>query len=515
MAGYCKVVIIDDEYIMRQGMKHMLDWEKEGFQIVGEASNGQEGLEVIEKTLPNIVLADIVMPVLDGIEFSEILQKKFPEMQLIILSSYDKFEYVKSTLLNGAVDYILKPTLNPDNLLRTLQKAVSRIPGMELERNEKGSLTGQIERFLCGYQEKLDEVLFAECFPHTLYRILGINLKKLCGNQKDKMLDVRESIFHFFQDQKDYVHLVLFLEEEILCCIFNFRIKDEKKVMADIENCVDKTAKRYGNAFFVVGNTFSDIQGIRSSYQTEIKEMVEKEFYHKDKRLLVWQHQNELEKEERFPFEMYSENLKQGRFYEAMEMLRRYVDYLVQRQVEEYRLKNLTKNLLYNYLMEIEKYDAESGELRQLYFHMLDQVHFVDEFEHAFERIAEELEKFQKMEAEDRKILEIKKYIKEHYQESLELTELSERFGFNYHYLSSYFSRHTREGFSGYLNKIRIEKACELLRKGNMSISEISAYIGYSDHSYFCRVFKKITGNTPSYYKRQLQRRMNEKENSY
>lgn len=337
----------------------------------------------------------------------------------------------------------------------------------------------------------------------------------MCGNQKDKMLDVRESIFHFFQDQKDYVHLVLFLEEEILCCIFNFRIKDEKKVMADIENCADKTAKRYGNVFFVVGNTFSDIQGIRSSYQTEIKEMVEKEFYHKDKRLLVWQHQNELEKEERFPFEMYSENLKQGRFYEAIEMLRRYIDYLVQRQVEEYRLKNLTKNLLYNYLMEIEKYDAESGELRQLYFHMLDQVHFVDEFEHAFERIAEELEKFQKMEAEDRKILEIKKYIKEHYQESLELTELSERFGFNYHYLSSYFSRHTREGFSGYLNKIRIEKACELLRKGNRSISEISAYIGYSDHSYFCRVFKKITGNTPSYYKRQLQRRMNEKENPY
>ena len=74
MAEYCKVVIIDDEFIMRQGMKHMLDWEKEGFQIVGEASNGQEGLEVIEKTKPNIVLTDIVMPVLDGIEFSEIFK---------------------------------------------------------------------------------------------------------------------------------------------------------------------------------------------------------------------------------------------------------------------------------------------------------------------------------------------------------------------------------------------------------------------------------------------------------
>lgn len=93
MAEYCKVVIIDDEFIMRQGMKHMLEWEKEGFQIVGEASNGQEGLEVIEKTKPNIVLTDIVMPVLDGIEFSEILNKRFPEMQLVILSSYDKFEF--------------------------------------------------------------------------------------------------------------------------------------------------------------------------------------------------------------------------------------------------------------------------------------------------------------------------------------------------------------------------------------------------------------------------------------
>ena len=98
MAEYCKVVIIDDEFIMRQGMKHMLDWEKEGFQIVGEASNGQEGLEVIEKTKPNIVLTDIVMPVLDGIEFSEILNKRFPEMQLVILSSYDKFFRLESMM---------------------------------------------------------------------------------------------------------------------------------------------------------------------------------------------------------------------------------------------------------------------------------------------------------------------------------------------------------------------------------------------------------------------------------
>ena len=109
MDKYCKVLIVEDEFIMRQGMKHMMDWEKEGFQIVGEASNGQEGLLLTEKLKPHIILADIVMPVMDGIEFSEIIGKRFPDIQFIVLSSYDKFDYVKSTLLNGAVDYILNP----------------------------------------------------------------------------------------------------------------------------------------------------------------------------------------------------------------------------------------------------------------------------------------------------------------------------------------------------------------------------------------------------------------------
>lgn len=77
------------------------------------------------------------MPILDGVDFSKLVQKKYPEIQIIILSSYDKFEYVKSTLLSGAVDYILKPTLTPSNLIITLNKAVNRIPGMELIKNDK------------------------------------------------------------------------------------------------------------------------------------------------------------------------------------------------------------------------------------------------------------------------------------------------------------------------------------------------------------------------------------------
>ncbi|MDZ7542871.1 response regulator, partial [Clostridium perfringens] len=173
--NYCKVLIVEDEFIMRQGMKHMLEWEREGFTIVGEATNGQEALELIDTLKPNIIISDIVMPILNGVDFSKIVQKKYPDLQIIILSSYDNFEYVKNTLLNGAVDYILKPTLNPSQLLVTLKKAVDRIPGLELIKNEDVYYNNLIERYLLGFDSKLDNTKFSAIFPNTCFRILGIN----------------------------------------------------------------------------------------------------------------------------------------------------------------------------------------------------------------------------------------------------------------------------------------------------------------------------------------------------
>ena len=108
---FCKVMIVDDEYIMRQGIRHMIEWEKEGYQLVAEAANGEEGLAMIEE------------------------HKRFPQVRLIILSSYDDFEYVKKTLLSGACDYVLKPSLNPQELLGVLGRTAAMIPGMYLEKN--------------------------------------------------------------------------------------------------------------------------------------------------------------------------------------------------------------------------------------------------------------------------------------------------------------------------------------------------------------------------------------------
>ena len=105
-------------------------------------------------------------------------------------------------------------------------------------------------------------------------------------------------------------------------------------------------------------------------------------------------------------------------------------------------------------------------------------------------------------ESQDRKLQEMLEYISEHYQDELDLTNLADTFNFNYSYLSTYFNTRMGEGFSEYLNRIRVNHACRYLEKGELSIAVVSDRVGYSDQSYFCRVFKKITGETPSAYRR-------------
>src|SRR5690606_29319099 len=99
-------------------------------------------------------------------------------------------------------------------------------------------------------------------------------------------------------------------------------------------------------------------------------------------------------------------------------------------------------------------------------------------------------------------------YIGKHYAEPISLTEMAQHFHFNPSYLSSFFAAHHHEGFKEHLNRVRIDKATDLLRKRDIPISEISSRVGYGDHSYFCKVFKKSTGLSPTQYRRQYAERV-------
>ena len=124
-----KVLIVDDEPIVRHGIVQALEWKAMGCVVVGEASNGEEGLEFYSRYQPDIIIADIRMPRMDGIEMLRELRSRNAKTNVILLSAYSDFEYVRSALKLGAVDYLLKPFD-----LEELEKTISQIRQKELEQ---------------------------------------------------------------------------------------------------------------------------------------------------------------------------------------------------------------------------------------------------------------------------------------------------------------------------------------------------------------------------------------------
>ena len=507
MEKYCKILIIDDEMIMRQGIKYMLNWEQEGFQLAGEASDGKEGLRLMEELRPDIVLLDVVMPVLDGIEFSDIVREKYPEIQFIILSGYDNFEYVKATLLNGAVDYILKPAINPETLLAALQKAAKRIPGMELKKSNKISLEMQLERWILGYQDEITGIELEKELPHSRFRIVGINLRQMC-DKKESMAHTHEVIRSYLKTEDTCKIVSFLLKKEILLLIFNYRVKEEERINNRLKYCIDKLSVIRPKVFAVASDSFQNFQYIRKGWQREIQPLLGMNFYFPGQNLLLASKELQEEKvqmkEPRFAYENYNNYLIHGQLAEALGMFQEYIRSLCELRIEEFKLKNLSKNLLYNFLIEAEQHGVNAESIQEQYFEEIEQALSVEHFLKALDLLVAELGEILNFEeiSYGEKIRKMKKYIAENYGQNLTLALLSERFGFSYHYLSHYFNKQAKEGFSEYLNRIRIQKACELLKEQEKSISEISRQIGYSDHAYFCRVFKKITGQTPTNYRR-------------
>ena len=196
MSDLCKVLIVDDEYIMRQGIKHLVNWDKEGFLIVGEATNGKEALIMVEELKPHIVVMDVVMPVMDGVELTKEVHEKYPDIKIIVLSGFDDFCYVKETLKNGAMDYILKPTLTGEVFLEALKRAADSIPGFSLSGNSNLNLNHALEWYIAGYSDSMNIQDFPEFAKLNTYRMFAVDINYAFENDNDYVAKIRKEIRH-------------------------------------------------------------------------------------------------------------------------------------------------------------------------------------------------------------------------------------------------------------------------------------------------------------------------------
>lgn len=136
-----KIVIVDDEMLIRIGIMSSLNWEEYGFEIVGQAENGIQALEVIEATHPDIVMTDLKMPKMGGLDLIEEVKKRFSNIKIVVLSCLNEIEYVKKAMKLGAEDYLLKLSIEPETLLDVLNKVKQQIEKESHEDTPTGTIT--------------------------------------------------------------------------------------------------------------------------------------------------------------------------------------------------------------------------------------------------------------------------------------------------------------------------------------------------------------------------------------
>lgn len=508
MNDSCRIMIVDDEFIMRQGIRFMMKWEACGYEIVGEASNGRDALEKLSEVSPHIVLCDIAMPVMDGLDFIKVAHKEYPDIKIIVLSGYDNFEYVREALLNGASDYVLKPTLNPEELTKLLDKVAADIPGLQLKKKSGSDLELLLEKFMTGKDEKADgRVAFA--LTGSCFRLFVLQLKCRDKNGADLSQVFFDKAEAFFREAAYMKYLkFLYSHKEVLCAVVNYDMRDDGQLKQDLRTFLEQLGMISERAFAACGKCHRSLGPLRDEFVQG--DLLEREVFYSDGSHIYFDEgSDEKHMLKRFDFRGFAASVAAHKYDEAICELKDYIYAAADSQMPEFKLKNQMKNLLYNLIGENDEHAKELETLCTEAFEAMEKTCCCADFLMVFDEILKKTAIILGSTNSDEgtHLKEILDYIREHYTEDLTLQSVAERFNFSYSYLSAYFNQYAHEGFSEYLNKVRVGKACVYLEDAAYTIAEVSSAVGYSDHSYFCRVFKKVTGETPSSYRRERLKR--------
>lgn len=141
-----KVFLVEDETLIREGLRDRIPWEQYGFRFVGEAGDGEMALPLIRKTRPDVIITDIKMPFMDGLELSRIVKEEFPKTKILIVSGYDDFEYAREALTIGVDQYILKPVTRM-NLRKVLEELKEKIEQEHRQEDYQAKLAGEVHEY--------------------------------------------------------------------------------------------------------------------------------------------------------------------------------------------------------------------------------------------------------------------------------------------------------------------------------------------------------------------------------
>ena len=513
MQHLCRILIIDDESILRHGLKHLCNWEEEQFCIVGEASNGEQALQMIEKLKPHIIITDVVMPVMDGMEFSKIVHSLYPDIKMIVLSSFSEFDYVKETFKHGVFDYLLKAKLTSEDLLKTLKKARSQTTWNQDENVQIENIVDMAQNlsmFINGQlsAQSSEMTTIRDNFTKQHFILLGCRLDFL-----DSTKDISR---HSFEKKvsklsryylSTYTYSNIFFENHYVLLI-NFN--DDEPINESIDQFARKLKSSAAFTVFVSSHHFLGIENLPKAY-TQITEVLPKTFYFHNEHLISSNTLLKVGKSSSFDLNLFKSHIRDLKFPAALEILKTYFNRVQESlSLDDYSLKRFCQNIIYSTLNICDTLGFDVSEINDSKIRLFKTIDLAASFHDLegifFDILAMISDSINLQATQKNSILinQIKRYVDENYHNDISLTEIADKLHINYYYMSSYFKTHTGENLSTYITKARVEKAKTLLNDKTIPISRISEMVGFSEHNYFSKVFKKHTKLTPTIYRRKV-----------
>lgn len=526
------VFFVDDEIIVREGIRNCLAWENTQFSLVGEAQDGEIALSMIQDIKPDILITDIKMPFLNGLELSKMVKKMQPWIKIIILSGHDEFEYAKQAISIGVVDYLLKP-FTAEELLKCLKKTSDEIEHERKKSDEMILLKHQLDlnsdvlkdRFLCDLVKKqvsienciskateLNLDLIARWYTILLIKIVNteksisnVSLKSVLTNILEKNNESERNfiIFSFNKDSSS---------ETLGIIVKNYNAEVVEDDFFSIADAIKHEILRNKDAFVCIGigSTVERIANISTSFEeaenalnVAIQSGTNKIIYFSDVK-------NEVSGN---LLKLGGDPIVDQLKYALQEEIDQITsDYLKLIGENNYQFSIIGSYLMIEVIVASCKIIEELGGLVDDVFPEMKSQSFVSNAVSSVESFTKETKRLLQKVLEYRDsrmnskyadmILKAKKYIDKHYNDQdICLHSVAEEVNVSPNHFSAVFSQECGFSFIEYLTGVRIEVAKKLLKTSDLKALDIAYEVGFNDPHYFSFIFKKITGLTPIEYR--------------
>jgi len=526
--GY-RLLIADDEYWTREKMRYIIPWEKYNIEFMEPAENGEKVLQKMERETPDILISDINMPIINGVELVERIRERYPQVITFIVSGYDNFNYVKNTMKAGAINYLLKP-INKAELIHAVSEAMNIINGRRLKEQEDANMRSKLQRAASMLQD------------HEYSRLIDKNSSANAGDFSVnlsmesagygfillKVHNMKYAMDAFHQDINQVSYAVKSrlkdsVDEDII--IFNNTMKSNEFIIIsreqDIHNhlaaikYIRVMEELFSSPVTVVFNNYSySVESMYRAYTQAVSLLMTRRYHNKSEVIIQdtkegdIQGQNDIQHLSEETGSQLKALMKSHNKQMVKELIGKSLRICKERHSTYLDVKQVIRQIN-SLLMSNSSGLQGAGEL-------LDVENAIDEAERRVESLdIDELIRYEeevvdslmaevgivKTETMNDTVRQVKAYIDQFYFEDLSLASLADKFAAEPSYLSKSFKQYSGENLTTYIARQKIEHSLKYIAEGRLSLSEVAFMVGYDDYTYFSRVFKKVMAMSPRDYK--------------